>query len=126
MKKVLVVDDSQVVRGFHGNLLKSAGFKVETAVDGADALEKALRKEFDLILTDLNMPNMDGLTFIKKYRDENRETPIIIISTQEEASHKKKGYEAGANLYIVKPVKPNTLVMHIKMLSGMLNNGQVT
>jgi len=118
MKKVLIVDDSEVVRNFHGSILKSAGFSVETAIDGADALEKSLRKDFDIILTDLNMPNMDGLTFVRKYREENKDTPIIIITTQEEALHRIKGYEVGANLYIIKPVKPKALVLHIKMISG--------
>jgi len=118
MKKVLIVDDSEVVRNFHGSILKSAGFSVETAIDGADALEKSLRKDFDVILTDLNMPNMDGLTFVRKYREENKDTPIIIITTQEEAIHRIKGYEVGANLYITKPVKPKALVLHVKMISG--------
>ena len=118
MKKVLIVDDSAVVRNFHGSILKSAGFSVETAIDGADALEKSFRNNYDVILTDLNMPNMDGLTFVRKYREENKDTPIIIISTQEEALHKIKGYEVGANLYIVKPVKPKTLIKHIKMICG--------
>ncbi len=118
MKKVLVVDDSNVVRAFHGNILKSAGFLVDEAIDGADALEKALRKEYDLILCDINMPKMDGLTFIKNYREFSRETPIIIITTQQEEINRKKGYEAGANLYIVKPIKPDILISHIKLLLG--------
>jgi len=89
MKKVLVVDDSKVVRSFHMNILKTAGFKADGAGDGIEALEKALSNHYDLILCDINMPNMDGLTFISKYREEERETPIIIISTQEETIHRK-------------------------------------
>lgn len=118
MKRVLVVDDSSVVRSFHSNILKSAGFLAEGAVDGVDALEKALLKHYDLILCDINMPNMDGITFVRKYREEEKETPIIMISTQEDEKHKVKAYEAGANLYIVKPIKPNHLITHIKMLIG--------
>ncbi|HDI78205.1 MAG TPA: response regulator [Desulfobacteraceae bacterium] len=117
-KKVLVVDDSPVVRSFHMNILKAAGFQADGASDGIEALEKALSHDYDLILCDINMPNMDGITFIKKYREEEKETPIIIITTQEENIHRKKGYEAGVNLYIVKPVKPSTLTLHIKMLLG--------
>jgi len=64
------------------------------------------------------MPNMDGLTFIGKYRENERETPVIVISTQEEATQKMKGYEAGADLYLVKPVKPVDLVNYIRMLIG--------
>ncbi|MDX9971577.1 MAG: response regulator [FCB group bacterium] len=121
MKNILVVDDSPVVRSFHMNILKTAGFTADGASDGVEALEKALVKHYDLILCDINMPNMDGLTFIKKYREEERETPVIIITTQEEAIHWQKGYEVGANIYIVKPAKPQKLVMHISMLLGMAN-----
>ena len=118
VKKVLVVDDSRVVRSFHGNILKSAGFQVDGAGDGVEALEKALNEDYDVILCDINMPRMDGLTFIKKYRELDKETPIIIITTQEEAINRQKGYEVGTNLYIVKPVKPQNLLIHVKMLLG--------
>jgi len=118
MKRILVVDDSRFVRNFHINLLKTAGFKTDEAADGVEALEKSLSTSYDLILCDINMPNMDGLRFAEKYREEERETPIIIISTQEDAVHKQKAVEAGANLYIVKPVKPNSLILHIRMLLG--------
>lgn len=119
MKNILVVDDSPVVRSFHMNILKTAGFTADGASDGLDALEKALAKHYDLILCDINMPNMDGLTFIRKYREEERETPIIIITTQEESIHRRKGFEVGANIYVVKPAKPQKLVMHISMMLGI-------
>ncbi len=118
MKNVLVVDDSRFVRNFHTSLLKSAGFKADGAIDGVDALEKALANKYDLILSDINMPNMDGIVFVEKYRQSDKDTPIIMISTQAEAANKDKAIVAGANLYIVKPVKPNTLVLHVKMLAG--------
>ncbi|MBC7320420.1 response regulator [bacterium] len=115
-KKILVVDDSPVVRGFHSNILKMAGFVVDNASDGVEALEKALINDYDLILSDINMPNMDGITFIQRYREEGKETPVIFITTQEEAIHKKKSYEAGVNLYLVKPIDPSSLVLHINIL----------
>lgn len=119
MKTILVVDDSPVVRSFHINILKSSGFHAEGAGDGADALEKALTRDFDLILCDINMPIMDGLTFISQYRGQHfKETPIIILSTQEEDIHRQKGYESGANLYLVKPVQPQNLILHMKLLLG--------
>ncbi len=119
MKMILVVDDSPVVRSFHINILKSSGFHADGAGDGADALEKALIRDFDLILCDINMPVMDGLTFIKLYRSQQRkETPIIILTTQEEEIHRRKGYESGANLYLVKPVQPRNLILHMKLLMG--------
>lgn len=115
-RKVLVVDDSPVVRSFHSNILKSAGFTVDTASDGAEALEKALYNDYNLILCDINMPNMDGITFLRRYREEGKETPTIIITTQEEMVNRKKCYEAGANLYLVKPIKPSSLILHIRVL----------
>jgi len=118
MKKVLVVDDSPVVRSFHMNILKTSGYAAEGASDGVEALEKSLSRFYDLILCDINMPNMDGITFIRKYREESSSTPIIILTTQEEEIHRQKGYEAGANLYIVKPVKPINLILHIRLLLG--------
>ncbi|MBF0112580.1 MAG: response regulator [Desulfamplus sp.] len=119
MKRVLVVDDSPVVRSFHINILKMSSFSAEGASDGVEALEKSLKINYDLILCDINMPNMDGLTFIRQYREQDkRHTPIIILTTQEEEIHREQGYDAGANLYLIKPVKPNSLVLHIKLLMG--------
>ena len=118
MKRVLVVDDSPVVRNFHINILKTSGFEAEGAMDGVEAMEKALTDPFDLILCDINMPNMDGLTFIKRFRESEDDTPIIILTTQSQEVQRKIGYEHGANLFIVKPVKPKSLVLHIQMLLG--------
>ena len=118
MKKVLIVDDSSVVRKYHGNILKTAGFSIDGAADGAEALEKSLTNDYDIILCDINMPVMDGITYIKKYRAEQKETPMIIITTQEESRHQKKGFEAGVNLYVIKPVKPEELILNINMLLG--------
>lgn len=116
MKKILVVDDSPVVRNFHINILKKEGFSVDEADDGVSALEKSLTQDYDLILCDINMAVMDGLTFVKKFRELEKETPVIIISTQEENHQKIQGFHVGANLYIVKPVKPQKLLEHIKLL----------
>jgi two-component system, chemotaxis family, chemotaxis protein CheY len=118
MKKILVVDDSPVVRHYHTNVLKKEGFLVDEAEDGVIALEKSLIEDFDLILCDINMANMDGITFVRKYREQEKETPVIIISTQEEQHQKIQGFSAGANLYIVKPVSPAKLIEHVKLLLG--------
>lgn len=118
--KVLVIDDSDMVRHFHSNILKSSGFDAEGAIDGMDALEKAYANNYSLMLCDLNMPRMDGITFIQEYRKTGKETPIIIITTQEELENRQKGYESGANLYITKPVKPDDLILNIKMLLGII------
>lgn len=118
MKKILVVDDSPVVRSFHSNILKMSGFKADGACDGIEALEKSLTAAYDLILCDINMPNMDGITFIQRYREMDENAPIIILTTQEDEINKEKGYKAGANLYIVKPVKPSSLILHVQLLLG--------
>lgn len=119
MKSVLVVDDSTVVRNFHMNILKKSGFKTDGAENGVDALEKSLRDNFDLIICDINMPTMDGITFIERYREQVEEdTPIIILTTQEEEINRQKAYASGASLFLAKPVKPDSLLLHIKLLLG--------
>lgn len=119
-KKVLIVDDSEMIRNFHTYILKSIGLEVITAVDGADALEKIYSSNDPLVMaiTDINMPNMDGYTLVERLRDDPQfeDIPIIIISTEDELKDKEKGYEAGANFYIVKPTDPDVLVENIKML----------
>ncbi|OQX03925.1 MAG: two-component system response regulator [Desulfobacteraceae bacterium IS3] len=118
MSKILVVDDSPVVRSFHTNILKMSGFKADGACDGIEALERSLTTPYDLILCDINMPNMDGLTFIRRYREQDEHAPVIILTTQEDEVHKEKAYKVGANLYLVKPVKPKNLILHIRLLLG--------
>jgi len=89
------------------------GCQVVTAVDGADAIEKVLSSEspFTMIITDINMPNMDGYLLVERLREEvdYQETPIIIISTEEEMEDKAKGFAVGANIYLVKPTDPVAL-----------------
>ncbi|WP_438314644.1 response regulator [Candidatus Caldatribacterium sp. SIUC1] len=120
-KKILIVDDSEVTRNFHAYILRSAGFKVLSAQDGAEALELLyLEGDIDLILTDLNMPNMDGLSLIRRIRgsQEFSHIPIIIVTTLDEAKDKEKGFEAGANYYITKPAQPAYLLESIGMFLG--------
>jgi len=120
--KVLIVDDSEMIRNFHSYILKSIGLEIITALDGADALEKIYGTDGELLicLTDINMPNMDGYTLIERLREDPNfeELPIIIISTEEELQDKQRGFEAGANLYIVKPTEPDELIENIRMLLG--------
>ena len=119
-KTILIVDDSEMISNYHAYALKSAGFKVISAVNGADAMELLYQHDVDLIITDINMPIMDGYTLIENIRkeEEYREIPIIIISTEDEANDKKRGFEAGADLYITKPVEPTNLVENVKVLLG--------
>ncbi|MDD3269145.1 MAG: response regulator [Syntrophomonadaceae bacterium] len=118
--KILIIDDSEMIRNFHCYILKTAGFEVMTAIDGADALEKIYGSDqnINLIVTDINMPNMDGYTFIERLREDEQyeDLPIIIVSTEDELKDMERGYQAGANIYIVKPTEPDVLVENIRML----------
>ncbi len=120
--KILIVDDSEMIRNFHCYILKNAGFEVITAVDGADALEKLYGsdQQIDMAITDINMPNMDGYTFIERLREDSEyeDMPIVIVSTEDELKDMERGYQAGANVYIVKPTEPELLIENICMLLG--------
>jgi len=78
MKKILVIDDSKFVRNFHINILQSAGFSADAAEDGIEGLEKAMTTDYDLVISDINMRNMDGLTFTRKLRETGSTIPIMI------------------------------------------------
>jgi two-component system chemotaxis response regulator CheY len=110
--KILVVDDSSTMRRIISNALKSAveGAEIVEAGDGAEGLQ-ALEKNQDanVILTDWNMPNMDGLTFIEKVRESNKDVPIVMITTEAEKQNVVTAIKAGANNYIVKPFTPDVL-----------------
>jgi two-component system chemotaxis response regulator CheY len=117
-KTILIVDDSEFVRNYHSYVLEQAEFKVITAVDGSDGLEKLFSNACDLVLTDINMSNMDGYEFIRRVRAEShyRSLPIIIVSTEGESKDKAKGFEAGATLYLVKPCRPELVVENVRLL----------
>jgi two-component system chemotaxis response regulator CheY len=117
-KTILIVDDSEFVRSYHSHILEQAQFHVITAVDGSDGLEKLFSNACDLVLTDINMSNMDGYEFIRRVRadEQYRALPIIIVSTESEGKDKMKGFEAGANLYLVKPSSPEMMVENIRMI----------
>lgn len=119
-KCILVVDDSETVRQVLQLTLSKAGFKVVEAEDGVDALNKLSAQPVDMVVTDLNMPNMDGLELIKKVRGtgEYRFTPIVMLTTESSEEKKKAGREAGASGWIVKPFKPEQLLKVVKMVLG--------
>jgi two-component system chemotaxis response regulator CheY len=119
-KCILVVDDSETVRQVLQLTLANAGFDVVEAEDGVEALEKLSGAQVDMLITDLNMPNMDGLELIKKVREEgsHRFTPIVMLTTESSEEKKLAGREAGASGWIVKPFKPEQLLKVIKMVLG--------
>jgi len=119
MKKVLVVDDSKTVRSYHKDILKKAGYDTFEAENGMEALEKIIDSKFDLFLVDINMPVMDGYSFVEDLRkNENYKlSPVIMISTEAEDSDRIKAFEAGSNIYYIKPVKPDILLSSVKILT---------
>ena len=110
-KTIMTVDDSASVRQMVSMTLKNAGFTVIEASDGKDALAK-LGGPVDMILTDLNMPNMDGISLIKNVRAmaQYRFIPIVMLTTESQADKKAEGKSAGATGWIVKPFKPDQLL----------------
>ena len=111
-KKILAVDDSGSLRQMLTFSLRAGGYQVVDAVDGVDGLAKARAMQFDLVLTDQNMPNMDGLTLIRSLRElaAYRQVPILMLTTESSPEMKNKGREAGANGWLVKPFDPKRLL----------------
>ena len=119
-KVVLTVDDSASIRQMVAFTLKSAGYDVVEAVDGEDGLNKARSKNADLVLTDQNMPKMDGLSLIKTLRGlpQYRSTPILMLTTESSDAMKAAGRAAGATGWLVKPFDPQKLLEVVKKVLG--------
>ena len=119
-KAVLAVDDSASIRQMVAFTLKNAGYEVVEAADGMDGLAKAKARGFDLVLTDQNMPRMDGLTLVKSLRAiaQYRTTPILILTTESSDAMKAQGKAAGATGWLVKPFDPQKLVDVVKKVIG--------
>ena len=120
MPLILAVDDSRSLRQMVNFSLKSAGYGVTEAADGIEALALAKQQQFDLVLTDQNMPNMDGLTLIKQLRQLPgfERTPILMLTTESGDEMKAQGRAAGATGWIVKPFDPERLVAVVKKVIG--------
>ncbi|SDG69462.1 response regulator [Desulfosporosinus hippei] len=122
MANVLVVDDSTMVRKYHQYYLSGLGHQVAEAEDGYVALEMLLSNHYDLILTDINMPRMDGYQFIAEVRQVPRyqNTPIIIVTSQEDVQDADQGKAVGANLIFIKPTELEKLIDWIsRLLEGV-------
>lgn len=120
-KHILIVDDSKTVRNLVAFIMKKEGFKVTMAEDGLDGLEKLYSSEhIDLIISDINMPRMDGFTFIKTVREQEayRDLPIVVLSTEGQEKDIQQGIQLGANMYMVKPAQPDKMVKNVLMLLG--------
>jgi two-component system chemotaxis response regulator CheY len=120
-KHILIVDDSKTVRNLVAFIMKKEGFKVTAAEDGLDGLEKLYSmSQVDLVISDVNMPRMDGFTFIKTVREQEayRDLPIVVLSTEGQEKDIQQGLGLGANMYMVKPAQPEKLVKNVRMLLG--------
>jgi len=119
-KTVLTVDDSRTMRDMLLMALEDAGYHVIQAVDGIDGLETLAANGADVVITDINMPRMDGFGFIDAVRDqeEHRATPILVLTTESAPELKMRAREAGATGWIVKPFDPAKLVKALQMVAG--------
>jgi len=119
-KTILAVDDSGSLRQMLVFSLKASGYQVVEAVDGEDGLEKAKHQPFDLVLTDQNMPSMDGLTLIRSLRalPSYQRVPILMLTTESSDEMKAKGRAAGANGWLVKPFDPQRLTEVVRKVIG--------
>ena len=119
-KVILTVDDSSSVRQMVAFTLKGAGYAVVEATDGKEALSKAKTSAVNMVVTDLNMPNMNGIELIKALRAEAKYKfiPIIMLTTESQDTRKQEGKSAGATGWIVKPFKPEQLLAVVKKVLG--------
>jgi len=119
-KKVLTVDDSRTMREMVSFTLRGAGFDVVEAIDGQQALVVLASHKVDLILADLNMPNMDGITLIRQVRASggHRPVPILMLTTESDDAKKQEGRAAGATGWIVKPFNPEKLIQVVQKVMG--------
>ncbi len=119
-KVILTVDDSRSVRQMVTFTLTGAGYEVIEAEDGQDAINKLAGRSVNMVLTDLNMPNMNGIELIQSLRANStyKFTPIVMLTTESQASIKQQGKQAGATGWIVKPFKPDQLLAVVKKVAG--------
>ncbi|MBR7748226.1 response regulator [Undibacterium baiyunense] len=117
-KTVMVVDDSASVRQVVGLALRGAGYEVIEGIDGKDALSKLKGQKVHLIISDVNMPNMDGITFVQEVKKlpMYKFTPIIMLTTESQEGKKLQGQAAGAKAWVVKPFQPAQMLAAVSKL----------
>lgn len=117
-KTILVVDDSASLRQVVGIALRGAGYDVIEGCDGADALKKLTGQKVHLIISDVNMPNMDGITFVKAVKQNPlyKFTPVVMLTTESAEGKKAEGQAAGAKAWVVKPFRPEQMIGVVQKL----------
>jgi two-component system chemotaxis response regulator CheY len=120
--RILVVEDAGLVRRYYRQILEGAGYVVDEALNGVEAMERLMGQSFDLLIVDVNMPQMDGVTFLNALRKQNLPmsgTPALIISTEAGAQDRNGAISAGANFYLTKPAQPELLRTYVALLCGV-------
>jgi two-component system chemotaxis response regulator CheY len=120
---ILVVDDAALVRRYYRQILEGAGYSVVEALNGIEGLEQLLTEPASLMIVDVNMPRMDGFTFLKSVRAQTSSvcaTPALVTSTETRPADFAAAREAGANYYLPKPVSRETLLEYVGLLSGTM------
>lgn len=117
-KTILIVDDSASMRQVVKMALKGAGFEVIEACDGRDALSKLAGQKIHLVISDVNMPNLDGISFVREMKKQPayRFVPVIMLTTEGNEEKKKAGQEAGARAWVVKPFQPQQMLAAVSRL----------
>lgn len=121
-KRVLVVDDAALIRRFYRGALEAAGFEVLEALNGLEALEKLLTEPVDMLIVDINMPRMDGMTFLRELRGRSlpmASIPALVTSTESKPHDFAAARAAGANFYLVKPVSRERIAEYASLLCGV-------
>lgn len=118
-KTICIVDDSSSMRQLVRMTLKDAGYDILEAFDGQDALSKLAGKRVNLVISDVNMPRMDGITLLKTLKQDrnHRFTPVLMLTTESEQSKKAEGQAAGAKAWMVKPFQPEQLLSAVQKLT---------
>ena len=119
--RILIVDDSSLVRLYYRDTLEKAGFEVEQAINGIEAMEKVLTQSYDLAIVDINMPRMDGISFVRSLRRSSPDVaslPALMVTTEAGQQDIVDARTAGANFYLVKPVSEAELLRHVAVLTG--------
>lgn len=119
-KTIMIVDDAKSMRGLISMTLQSAGYEVVEACDGQDALDKIGGQKVNMVISDLNMPNMNGIELILHLKQDARYKflPIVMLTTESEDAKKREGQMAGAKAWLVKPFKPDTVINVVKKIIG--------
>jgi two-component system chemotaxis response regulator CheY len=122
MARILIVDDASLVRLYYRQTLEAAGFEVREAFNGLEALEKLLVEPVDMLIVDVNMPQMDGMTFLKALRGQAlpiASIPALVVSTEAGVQDMTAAQAAGANFYQVKPLSRDALLQYARMFCGV-------